>query len=1014
MLKYIMGGPSTGKTKFCLEEIIELEKEFDGNILYLVPEQATLQAERNLIEKNGVIIKTQVLSFNRLCFYIFNELGNEKKILLEDIGKNMLLKKILSAKDLNLNFFGNIKRKNGFIDNLGEIISEFYKNDISAEQVFNCLNEFDESLKIKLNDLVLIYKKYDDYMAKKYLSADNILDILAQKIFESGYLKKIKIFIDGFDGFSEQEYKVINELMRVVSEIFLTVNINFEEGHEKNYKVIKAHDLFFGVKKMVNKISELAAENNLLVDEILSLKKIYKTSDEIKFLTKNFFSEQIFFDDEKKDIKDISLYETEDLYEEIELVAKKIIFYVKNGFRFKDIVVITENLEDYGMFIERIFSLYKIPFFIDKKIGIMNNELVNFIRAVFDIVIYNFNYESVFGFLKNNLAGFNLDDMDLLENYVLEFGIKNDLWNKDWFFGFEKKYDEQEIKRIKSLVCEKFEFIKKNLSMGRKYKVEKLCRFVFEMLDFFDVKKKLLEYNREMNLKVWNKICLVFEKIFDIFGNEKIDLKRFKEIMDEGLKKIDLGLIPEFIDEVIVGNIKRTRIDKTKILFIVGANEGFLSKNIKENEIINDDEKIFLNGFGLNFFERTESIILKNNFLLYWMICKAEEKINISCCLKDKDDKLIGRDEIFERIKNLFGNIKINCDKDDLENIFGAGDIFNQAIKIILNEKREKKDLEIYNLLRKDCEYKNKILRLENLVFKNDCENRIERKKILNLSVSQLEKFARCPFSYFLKYDLKLLERKIYELKSIDLGIFLHGILKEFFLFVKENNLIFECEKNLDEYINIAIEKTEFNKNIFFESAYYKFVLFNVKNILCKSIRAMLKNIYKEKYLPDEFEFEFKNIEFEKNIFLVGKVDRVDVLDLNSEKYLRVIDYKSGEKSFSKKNIEEGLDLQLLIYLKILCDEKKIKPGGAYYFYLNDPIVEINNKINDEKLEQEIESKFEMRGAGTDKIKNLIHIAFESAKNICHEIRSGDVEICPHDKNSCLYCEYYSVCRKRD
>ena len=165
-----MGGPSTGKTKFCLEKIIELEKEFDGNILYLVPEQASLQAERNLIQKNGVIIKTQVLSFNRLCFYIFNELGNEKKILLEDIGKNMLLKKILSGKDLNLNFFGDIKRKNGFIDNLGEIISEFYKNNISAEQVFNCLNEFDESLKIKLNDLVLIYKKYDDYMAKKYLS----------------------------------------------------------------------------------------------------------------------------------------------------------------------------------------------------------------------------------------------------------------------------------------------------------------------------------------------------------------------------------------------------------------------------------------------------------------------------------------------------------------------------------------------------------------------------------------------------------------------------------------------------------------------------------------------------------------------------------------------------------------------------------------------------------------------------------------------------------------------------
>ena len=163
-------------------------------------------------------------------------------------------------------------------------------------------------------------------MAKKYLSADNILDILAQKIFESGYLKKIKIFIDGFDGFSEQEYKVINELMRVASEIFLTVNINFEEGHEKNYKVIKAHDLFFGVKKMVNKISELAVENNLLVDEILSLKKIYKASDEIKFLTKNFFSEQIFLIVRKKILKILVCMKQKIYMKKLNWLPKKLFF----------------------------------------------------------------------------------------------------------------------------------------------------------------------------------------------------------------------------------------------------------------------------------------------------------------------------------------------------------------------------------------------------------------------------------------------------------------------------------------------------------------------------------------------------------------------------------------------------------------------------------------------------------------------------------------------------------------
>ena len=176
----------------------------------------------------------------------------------------------------------------------------------------------------------------------------------------------------------------------------------------------------------------------------------------------------------------------------------------------------------------------------------------------------------------------------------------------------------------------------------------------------------------------------------------------------------------------------------------------------------------------------------------------------------------------------------------------------------------------------------------------------------------------------------------------------------------------------------------------------------------------MLKNIYKEKYVPDEFEFEFKNIKFDKDVFLNGRVDRIDILNLNSEKYLRVIDYKSSKRSMNLKNIRDGLELQLLMYLKVLCDGKKIKPGGAYYFCLNDPIIEIKNKIDDDKLDKEIEDKFKMCGTNSDKLSSLINIAFEKSKSVCHEIKVGNANIEPYDKNSCLYCEYYSICRKRD
>ena len=385
---------------------------------------------------------------------------------------------------------------------------------------------------------------------------------------------------------------------------------------------------------------------------------------------------------------------------------------------------------------------------------------------------------------------------------------------------------------------------------------------------------------------------------------------------------------------------------------------------------------------------------------------------------------------------NITSTTEKNNDLDHDKNIIASKDILDDAIKIIFSKEsnRTQTQIEIYNWLRQDSFFRSKILKLEHEILNLNhinsdsdlklLDSRCENKTRLNISVSQLEKFSRCPFAYFLKYDLNLKPKKIYELKSIDLGIFLHDVLKNFFDLIKKNNIIFECKKNLADYINIAIQSSNFNKNIFSESAYYKFLLTHVKNILYNSINAMLDNIYQEKYVPDSFELEFNNINLDldpdlnqdlnQKIYLNGKIDRVDLLNLNSEKYLRVIDYKSKEKNFSPKNISDGLDLQLLIYLKVLCDQKSIKPGGAFYFDLSDPFIKIKSNLSEHELQQKIKQKFNMSGTqdGT-KLQDLINLAINKSKSISKQIISGNININPCDKKFCAYCDYYSICQKK-
>ena len=1019
-LQYVMGGPSTGKTKFCIDKILSLGNQ---KILFIVPEQFSLQAEKELIKAKGSIINTQVLSFQRLSFYIMSELGMPKKNLLEQIGKNILIKKILGQTQLK--FFDSAINKAGFIDSMSDLISDFYKYELKPDQLLEGIKHTDGNLKLKLQDVYALYKGYNDYVREKYLSRDEMLDILADQIPKSKYLRGVKIFIDSFDSFNPQEYKVLNELMKVSDEIFFTANIHFNQGHGPIYKDLDRSEPYYEIKSTINNITKLAQDNGLEIKETLSLKNMYKESSEIEFLANNYF--YIYAKEYAQQQENILLYTAESLNDEVNFVAKKIMGYVRDGLKFNEIAIITGDIEKYTGPLERVFDLYSIPYFIDKKVSIMTNVLVEFIRSAFDVVVYNYSYESVFRFLKTGLLDdINLGEIDLIEDYVLEFGIKGKkIWESDWKIGFSK-YDEKMICQVKEKVLAKMNFLSENLVLGQKYKVSWLCEFIYNMLGHFDVEKILNMHGEEIleernlnaqvqeNLKVWNKICEVLDKIVEILGDEQLDLIEFVKILDEGLMKIDLGLIPQFTDQILIGDLERSRIPNVKILFIVGANEGYFPKAESKIDLFTRDEKNFLDTAGMKFTNDTDYKIYKSDFLIYGLISKPSYQLIISCSLKDGDQKQMQPSYLFAKIKKLFGT---GNQKENVCQITTPCAMLNDVIKIIYAGSADETSLQIYDWFKNNELYRDKINKFERARRKN-LNPILKLDKFcgkLNVSVTELESFAKCPFAHFLKYNLRLSQRKIYALKSVDIGSFLHAVLKTFFSIVKNDGILFECEENLSFYIDKAIRLCDFKIDIFHESAYYEFLLFHIKNVLHSSILAMLHDFKNEKYLPYQFEFEFENVKLSDQIFLNGKIDRIDIFQFGNEKYLRIVDYKSSQKNISEVKVADGVQLQLLMYLKVLLDINKNIPkaGGSFYFHLDNPFLDLKNEIGDEMIQKKLCDKFKLVGPPLENINHLIEIASQCAENIGSQIISGNINIKPYDKFSCLYCPYSCVCQKK-
>ena len=988
-LRIIYGKSGSGKSSYIYNEINNKIKENKKEKIYIItPEQFSFTAEKKLMENKTSIINAEVITFNRMAYRVMNEVGGVIQNNLTKCGKSMLIYSILQKEKKNLNL---LNKSDENIDLAMRTISEFKKNQVSIDELKKeTENINDNYLKIKLQDLILIYEKFNNNIENKYIDETDLLTKLSENIEKTNLFKNAEFYIDEFVGYTKQELEIIKKLLNICKNVTITFCIdNLELNSSPDT------DIFYPNKITLNKILKLLNNNEKI--ETVNLNKIYRFKNEELIYLENYLY-NLKIKKYEKEIKNINLFLSKNQYAEIEYVAKNIVQLIKNEkYKFNEIGIITKNVNQYASLIKAIFAKYDIPVYIDEKKDLNQNILIRYILSILEIIIKNYSYEAVFNYLKIDFLEIEEDDIFKLEKYCIKYGIKNNKFKKDFIY----EINNEEIKYLNELRKKIINpIINLEKKINKKQNIKNIIKEIYLFLINENIENKLKEKINKLNnenkfelakeLKISYEIIInIFDEITNIFYDEEMTLKDFYKIFQIGLKNSSLGKIPSNQDGVTVGDTERSRTHKVKAIFIIGLNDGIFPSVNKDEGFINDTDRSFLKDNGIELAKGTLENLYDDNFNIYKAFTTAEEKLFLSYCQSDTDGKSLRPSTLILKIKKIFPNLKE--ENDIIENkkyLINEKELYEQFIsKIFLNYDNKKINNEIFLLYKYFLEnekYKKILKNNLNYIKKLKIPEKIKKENIqklygnkLKTSVSKLETFKSCPYEYFLQYSLKIKEKEELKIKSLDTGSFMHEVINSFFEEINDKKINIKeiDDEQTEKIINEIIEKKlENNKNyIFTATEKYKLLVERLKRIILKALKYIILGLKSSDFsiIGTEVEFDEKkgkykpikiNLENGKTVEIVGKIDRIDIAKDENNKYIRIIDYKSSIKDIDYTNIYAGLQLQLITYLDAMCKIEDFIPAGILYFNLLEQMISSEKKMTEEEIEEKIKNNFKMKG----------------------------------------------------
>ena len=984
------------------------------------------------------------------------------------------------------------------VDMVIQAITEFKKHKVSVESLKEMQDKLqDEYLKYKLQDMIILYEGFENSLTNKFLDDTDLLTYLENNIEKTSIVKDAVIYIDEFMGFTKQEYAVIAKLINLAKQVTVTLCIDTLKPSAN-----PVTDIFYSNKKTLSKLLQVLEENGLKLDEPIDVVEFNKKSannkenhydrfknNELSHLEENIFNAKIT--EYEKNVENIELFLAKNQYTEVENVASKITNLVKNNnYRYNEISVITKDLNQYSSLIKAIFAKYDIPVFIDEKRDLNQNIIIKYILCVLDVLNKNFSYESVISYLKSGFIDLDNEERFNFENYCTKWGIKYNKWKQEFKYG--KKNNENYVDRMNEI---RQMLINPLVDLKEKCQKEKnaksICLNLYNFLLDQKIEEKLQVKIDELNKigqvdiakeykKSYEIVINLLDDIVSVFNEEKMTLNTFANYFKIGLKNSSLGKIPGTQDQVIVGDVDRSRSHKVRAIFIIGINDGVFPSNNKDEGFLNDADRDILKQNGMELANGTIEKLYEENFNIYKAFTTAEEKLYLSYASSDSNGKSMRPSMLIYKIKKIFPNIVEQSDvitkNYEIVNYKVTYDELLEQIYLLQDEgKMDEIWYSVYDYYKKNNQFmlENDLLGLDYTNQPKDISKEMIDKlygRTLNTSVSKLERYRNCPFSYFLQYGLNLKEKEELKVQSFNTGTFMHETIERFFECIKEENIelatFIEDDELIEKLVSKIIEEElELVKNeIFTVTTKYRLLVRRLKKVVTKALKYIIEGLVYSRFKISGTEVEFGktgdynpiilNMEDGKRVEITGKIDRIDTAEDGSKKYLRIIDYKSSAKNVDLDEVYAGIQIQLLTYLDAVCKQEDLEPAGILYFGLLEQMVKSDKKLSEEEIENEIRKNFKMKGlivadvniiklhdttlkSGTsnivpagltvtgeinkkytsgiskDEFKKLQDDIFVIIKDIAKEILQGKIDIKPYKKKDvCKYCSYKAICGK--
>lgn len=1109
-LRFCFGPSGAGKSHRIYEEIMQRAAEEPGrNFLIIVPDQFTMQTQKDLVmrsDRDG-ILNIDVLSFGRLSHRILEEVGTKEMPVLDDTGKSLVLQKVAADLKEQLPAMGSLLHKQGYIHEVKSAISEFMQYGISTQDMDKLITSAQKrgALAMKLKDLKTLYRGFQDYIRDHFITTEETLDVLRRSLSKSKILKGSVVVFDGFTGFTPIQNRLIQELMRVCAETIVTVTIGVGEDP---YKMDGEQKLFHLSKKTVADLGKLAAEAEVERGADLFVKggpNRFAKAPALHYLEQNLFRYQ--YEPYAGEQQEIHMFEALSPREEVHQTALYIRHLIREqGMTYRDIAVVIGDLEGYASYVETEFGQLEIPCFLDRTRGIVLNPMIEYIKSALQLYIKDFSYDTVFHFLRSGMADISREEIDELENYVIRTGARGYRTYSRLFTrrteelqGNAEGSEQAEEKTMERLnrIRQQFMDAVEILHMGSQEKAGDYVSHLYDFLEQNQVQQKLLNYQQQFEkegdlsrareyAQIYRLVMDLLDQVYELLGEEEISRQEFADILEAGFGEITVGTIPQNVDRIVVGDMERTRLKQVKVLFFLGVNDGNIPKNASKGGIISDMDREFLIESGTEMSPSPRQQMYIQRLYLYLNMTKPSEQLYLSYAKVNSEGKGIRPSYLIDTVRKLFPAMSVEYpqNRSRLEQIEGRqegarylAEELREYVEGTLPEEERQDFYLMYRAYEADAAGRDLLTRAAFRRYRESGLSRIVARALygqqLENSVSRLETYAACACRHFLQYGLSLQEREEFGFEASDMGTVYHAVLENFAGKLAESNLTWWdfTEDFAAKAVKESVEAyaATYGETVLYSSARNEYAITRMSRILTRTVLTLQKHLKQGSFQPDDYELSFRfaedldsihvDLSEDEKMHLQGRIDRIDVSEDAEHVYVKVIDYKSGNRKFDLAALYYGLQLQLVVYMNAAMEmesrkhpDKEIVPAALLYYHIDDPTIETPVELTDEQINEQILAKLRMNGVvnsdpgvverldrymqdksvvipvekkkdgsfsarsgvlSREEMQLISSYVDAKIRSIGREILDGKIAANPYEKGNeeaCTYCAYKKVC----